>query len=101
MWQPVRSRQGNLCGVGAQDAPGTLWRTSFVLRAASQRQTGFVVYHSVAGSPYRPVAVLPGDLSRPLLLPHIPPGAGANLYLVAFNSSAFSLASPILSVTVP
>lgn len=84
-----------------QDAPGTLWRTSFVFRASSQRQTGFVVYHSVAGSLYRPVAVLPADLSIPLLLPHLPTGSTANIYLVAFNPSAVSPPSSVLSVTGP
>ena len=84
-----------------QDAPGTLWRTSFALRAVSQRQTGFLVYHSVAGSLYRPVAVLPGDLSAPLLIPHIPAGSTANLYLVAFNPSAVSAPSPVISVMGP
>lgn len=84
-----------------QDAPGTLWRSAFTLRADSQRHTGFVVYHSVAGSLFRPIAVIPSDLSLPLLLPHLPAGSTANVYVVAFNSSAFSPSSPIFSVTEP
>ncbi len=86
---------------GAQDPPGALWRTSFALRATSQRQTGYVAFFSVGSSPFRPVAVLPGDLSEPLLVPPAPQGSIARIYLVPFNSASFGPASSILTLPSP
>ena len=83
------------------DPPGTLWRTAFTLRASAARQAGFVAYLSAGGSPFRPAAILPADLSRSLLLPYLPRGATASVYLVPFNESAVGRSSPIRTLTSP
>jgi hypothetical protein len=66
---------------------------AFALQATASDQVGFVAYVSLLGSPYRPISLLPADLSRAeLLTPWIPEGVTAYLYLRPFNS--FGLGSP-------